>query len=47
MKMQKPAIFVKKKLIINTWKIKYIVNLEIIAIIQAINLKNKVPKKVS
>ena len=34
MKMQKIAIFVKKKLKVNIWKIKHIVKLEIIVIIQ-------------
>ena len=34
MKMQKSALFVKKNLKINIWKIKNIVKLEIIVIIQ-------------
>ena len=34
MKMQKPVIFAIKKLKINTWKIKNIIQLEIIVIIQ-------------
>ena len=34
MKMQKIAIFVKKKLKVNIWKIKHSVKLEIIVIIQ-------------
>ena len=34
MKMQKSVIFVKKKLKINTWKIKNIAELDIIVIIE-------------
>ena len=56
MKMQKSSIFVKKNLKINMWKIKNIVKIEIIAIIQGnivvlciaymCNSKYSVPKKI-
>ena len=54
--MQKSVIFVKKNLIINMWRIKNIVKLEIIVIVTSIeyrgdtpsiyNLKYSVPKKI-
>ena len=44
--MQKFVILLKKNFKINIWKVKNIVKLEIIVIIQENNLKHSIPKKI-